>query len=463
MTEQGQQLIEETTGKKKKRQLITFRNEPLSVFNLIWDHPIPIEMSITKYCFQGCPYCFATANKRANDDIYGNEQDTTNKFIRLLQKVNGQGYNPRNFIEYCLHKKYPICFSNNVDPFMPLSEKEFKIGERVLTACLEHKQPLYIQTKEVYPNEKVKDLIIQGKDLFHVYVSLSTLDYDIAKKYDTIAVTPQQRIDRMYELSKNGVHVITALNPYVRDWIPDLDKYFKTMKEIGVRSFWCNLLHLTKKQEKVMPKKFEDAIQKADEMEQFFFEDRPIIKEIAARHGIYGHFMHDHSEDILYNGITLWNDSQVWPIDANRFLYKIRELNEEFNAPIYIEWPMVESFFQEHDVWEHIFDVGVIQSVIGSNSSQHQDIRNALGKKNKFKNIVRYIYNNPDIYKIFIAGDMYTFCLIDVDDEDEDETQYIYDDNGDLIYVFDGQGFAKDYYWDQSDEELPIPLTVEFE
>ena len=225
---EAQPSIAELTETRKAKGKITFVNTPVKVFGGLFNDPYVLDISVTKYCFQGCFFCFANINRRVNDSVVGKVEDPTDQIYNLFNKANGPGYNPNNFMEYLVHHKYPIMFSNNVDPFMPESEEQFKIGERVLTWALEFKQKLFIQTKEVYYGPKIRDLIIQGKDLFQLYVSISTLDESKAKIYETVRVTPAMRLKRIRDLADHGVDVTVALNPYVPEWQPDLVSYFET-------------------------------------------------------------------------------------------------------------------------------------------------------------------------------------------------------------------------------------------
>jgi DNA repair photolyase len=235
--EQSQNLIDETVSMAdataKLQGKVTFVNNPVKIFGILFNHAFPLDLSITKYCFQGCPFCFATANKRFKKDVIGKTEDPTDHFMRLLQKANGQGYEAQNLAEYAVRNKYPIIFSNNVDPFMPASESKFKLGERVLEACIEHKQPLFIQTKEVYYGDRVRELLIKGKDLFQVYVSLSTLDYETAKRYETVAITPDERLKRIKDLTSQGVQVVVACNPYVPEWMGNMKVFAQAVKDSG--------------------------------------------------------------------------------------------------------------------------------------------------------------------------------------------------------------------------------------
>lgn len=452
-----------TESLKKKPDKITFRKEPIQIFGHVFTHPFPLEMSLIKYCYMGCVYCFSCRNKDANEDVYGEKDDPVDKFLRLLDKANGKGYDPQNFIEYCIHHKYGIIFSNNVDPFLPGSEKKYKLGERVLKACLQYKQPLYIQTKVVYPNETVKDLLIEGKDIFHLYVTFTTLDEETAKRYDTPVVLPDERLRRVKVMTDAGVHVTAALNPYVPEWVGNVDDYFKALSEVGVKGFWWHPLHLTRKQKAATPKSFapyNEMDLAAREVDQWF-DDRPIIKKIAAKYGIRGHFINDHDPENLYNGVTLWDEEQMWPIDGNRLFQFLYKQWLEIKKPIYVEWDLVNAFYEVNDVWNKAFKVGQIQSVLAGDSSGHQAVRSSLGKINTIKNIMRFLFNNPHDHAVFLSECFYLHQLVEYSVETE-EVHAIMSESGDLTFVFDPSlEHCNELIWDQFDLNLPEPVTLE--
>lgn len=429
---------------------VTFVNNPVKVFGIVFNHAFPLDLSIIKYCFQGCPFCFATANKRFKGDVIGKKEDPLNQFFKLMEKANGQGYDPHSFMEYVVRKKMPIIFSNNVDPFLPASELQFKLGERVLTECLRQGQRLFIQTKEVYPNEKVKELLIQGKDLFQVYVSLSTLDYDTAKKYETVAVTPQQRLERIAELTKHGVQVIAALNPYVPEWV-NLKEYVAAVKDAGCSGVFAYPLHLTSAQMKVMPKRFEPFAKLANRYEQFDEEAR-IIKGLTAEAGIGFYEPYHFADNAYYKGATAWKLPDVgWPIDAHWIHAEAKKVYDEEKAPVFIHWAFVDRFFSRFPEWEAVFNINDFAGVLWTDNDSYFAVKSTLGKKNKIKNIVRFIWNNHDLQDKFMS--FFADCFVLADGDGADEIDFVTDDNGDKIWVYDPKYRAHATYWDQSDSE----------
>lgn len=457
ITESAQSLIDETLisqadAKKNTKGRVTFVNSPLKMFSILFNHAFPLDLSITKYCFQGCPFCFATANKRFVGDVIGKNEDPTDLFFRKLQKANGQGYDSSNLMEWCLANKYPIIFSNNVDPFMPASEAQFKLGEKILKACIEHKQPLFIQTKEVYYGEEVKRLLIEGKDLFQMYVSISTLEYETAKKYETVAITPDERFRRIKELTDAGMHVVVALNPYVPDWTPDLRAYFKRVKESGATGVFAYPLHLTASQKKVMPKRFAEFSVKSNRYEDFH-QDTEIMEKFAEEFDLQLYYPRRFKEveKKYYKGVTAWSEDKNWPIDAERFVQSVHKIWLEEKKPLLLQWKDCDFFYEQYKEWNHIFRVSEFDSFIATTSEGHKQVRTLLGKMNKTKNIVRMLWNNPEEFDMFLCFYLNVFQLADSEGTTDKDLDLIYDEGGDLCWVYDPTWKKDPYYWDQSD------------
>jgi DNA repair photolyase len=458
ITDSAQKLIDETTVQKGPKKnvsgRVTFVGNPLKVFGVLFNHAYPLDLSITKYCFQGCPFCFATANKRATGDVIGKNEDPTSLFIRRLQKANGQGYNPESLIEYCLRNKYPIVFSNNVDPFMPASEHQFKLGERVLEACLEFRQPLWVQTKEVYYGERVKELLIQGKDIFHLYVSISTLDYEKAKRYETVAVTPQQRLERIREMTDAGMTATVALNPYCPEWQPDLAAYFDAVKACGAKGVYTDLLHFTPNQKKVMPKRFAEFTEKSNRYMDFD-ADVKIMEKLCAERGLKLHYTRRLPDD-FYNGNALYKDEQLWPIDARKVMERVHQVWDQEKSPVLITWKDVNDYFEKFhkETWNHIFNMNEFAGVLWTDNEKFFQVKNALGPRNKMKNICRFIWNNPELQDHLFSFYTDVYQLVDSEGEEDGTPEIVTDDSDDLICVY-APGYTKDAYsFDQNDPEF---------
>jgi DNA repair photolyase len=433
-----------TEGKAKKvmrasGERITFSSGPMKMFGTLFNHPFPLELSLIKYCFQGCPFCFATANKRANDDVLGSPDDPTDMVIKRIQKANSPGYDSRNLIELCLHNKWGMVFSNNVDPFLPLSESKYHLGERILRTCLEYQQPLFIQTKEVFPNDTVRDLLIEGKHLFNMAVSISTINDDMARKYECGKVLPSTRLKRIEELTKAGMAVTSAINPYVPEWQPDLNAYFQAAKDAGCRGVYADALHFTPKQKKVVAKEMGVFANKCNQWSAFF-DDCKMMKAVAAKHDLKLYYQAKLPDD-FYGGNGL--GIATWPFDAHWFVEFMYALWEDQPGKYQITWTDVDKFYADKagDLWNAVVRMSEFAGVLWYTNDMLKLVRDTLGKENSIRNIVRFLYNNPDLYENFIIYypevKMLMTSTSEAPAEDDSDLTMVWDENDDLVYCFD--------------------------
>jgi DNA repair photolyase len=413
---------------------VTFSSGPLKMFGTLFNHPFPLELSITKMCLQGCGFCFATLNKKANKDMIGSIDDPTDAVIKKIQKAHSPGYNPHNLIELCLHHRYGMVFSNNVDPFMPESESKYKLGERILKTCLEYKQPLFIQTKEVYPNEIVKQLIIDGKDIFNVYISISTLNDETAKKYECGKILPSERIRRIQELTKAGVKVTMAMNPYVAEWQPDLKTYFKTAKEIGCTGVYTDNLHFTPKQKQELKGGIAGYKDRCNQWAEFY-EDCMIMQKLADANGIKLYHQTKLPDD-YYGG----NGARIptWPIDAHWFAEFMYGMWKENQGMYMVTWEDVDNFYKDFasDIWTSVVSISEFAGVLWYSNDTFKNVRDTLGKENSIRNVVRFLYNNPHLYNNFINYYPEVKMLLEASGKNGELEPVLDEAEGDLVYCF---------------------------
>jgi hypothetical protein len=76
-------------------------------------------------------------------------------------------------------------------------------------------------------------------------------------------------------------------------------------------------------------------------------------------------------------------------------------------------------------------------------------VRNSLGQENTLSNIVRFVYNHPDLYLAFI------FCYPDIkmlqDANEAGEFEDVRDEQGDRVCAFDGDPKYRGNTWYEQD------------
>ena len=196
-------------------------------------HPAPLEMS-GNTCTHGCAYCFANIRKESR---YAKINSAVNQLKRT---------EVRTFVDHLIQNGYPICLSNSTDPF---SATDY-INTITLAQYLKDRpNGIFWQTKGGKGVDDVIEILKEKKNQVW-YITLTTLDPDTARRVESNAPTPQERLDLMVRLRQLGYLVVIALNPLVEEWMPrkDVDTLIAFAKENGIEHFVVEQLHLNRKE-----------------------------------------------------------------------------------------------------------------------------------------------------------------------------------------------------------------------
>jgi len=187
---------------------------------------IPFAQSINPYqgCEHGCVYCYARPTHAYLDLSPGLDFET-----KLFAKPNAAELLKKELAKpgYACD---PIALGTNTDPYQPI-EREWKVTRsiiEVLSAC-EH--PFSIVTKSALV-ERDLDLIapMAAKNMARVYVSITSLDRELARTLEPRAAAPHRRLQTVKALSDAGVPVGVMVAPL----IPQLnDRDLEAILEAG--------------------------------------------------------------------------------------------------------------------------------------------------------------------------------------------------------------------------------------
>lgn len=172
---------------------------------------IPFRYSLNPYrgCVHACAYCYARP---------GHEYLGFNAGLDFETKIVVKREAPKLFREFLSNKKWrpePITFSGVTDCYQP-AEREFRLTRQCLEIALECRQPVSIITKNALV---LRDLeIIQrlaADNLVHVYLSITTLDAELARDLEPRTSVPSARLRAVRELSQMGVPVGVMTAPLI--------------------------------------------------------------------------------------------------------------------------------------------------------------------------------------------------------------------------------------------------------
>jgi DNA repair photolyase len=172
---------------------------------------VPFDRSINPYrgCEHGCIYCFARPT-HAYLGLSPGLDFETRIFSKpeapelLRAELAKPGYRPA-----------VIALGANTDPYQPV-ERELRITRRLLEVLLEHEHPASVVTKSHLVLRDLDLLVpMAQRGLASVFVSVTTLDADLARRMEPRAATPELRLDAIRRLAAAAVPVGVLASPMI--------------------------------------------------------------------------------------------------------------------------------------------------------------------------------------------------------------------------------------------------------
>jgi DNA repair photolyase len=172
---------------------------------------ISFDRSINPYrgCEHGCVYCFARPT-HAYMGLSPGLDFESKLFVKdgaaalLERELAAPNYRPRT-----------IALGSNTDPYQPI-ERQYRVTRSILEVLARANHPVGIVTKS---NLVLRDLDIlapmAAKGLAKVYVSVTTLDKDIARRMEPRAPVPGRRLEAIERLAQAGVPAGVMVAPIV--------------------------------------------------------------------------------------------------------------------------------------------------------------------------------------------------------------------------------------------------------
>src|SRR3954447_23510323 len=177
---------------------------------------VPFTFSINPYrgCEHGCIYCYARPSHAYLELSPGLDFET-----RLFAKVNAAEL-LRTELSKPGYRCESITLGANTDPYQPI-ERQWQVTRQILEVLAACDHPVTLVTKSALI-ERDLDLLgpMAAKNLVRVFVSIGTLDRELARKLEPRAASPQRRLDVLKALKNAGVPcgvMVAALIPALND------------------------------------------------------------------------------------------------------------------------------------------------------------------------------------------------------------------------------------------------------
>ncbi len=202
---------------------------------------VPFELAINPYrgCEHGCSYCYARPGHGYLGLSPGLDFET-----RLFAKANAAECLAAELASPA-HRCSPINIGSATDAYQPV-EREQRITRAVLQVLADCAHPLSIVTKSALVERDIDLLAPMGRaGLAAVYVSITTLDPVLARRWEPRAAAPWRRLETVRRLSEAGIPVgvsISPLVPFINE--PELERILAAAREAGAAHAFYTVLRL---------------------------------------------------------------------------------------------------------------------------------------------------------------------------------------------------------------------------
>jgi DNA repair photolyase len=190
-------------------------------------------------CEHGCIYCDARPTHAYLDLSPGIDFET-----KLYAKPDAADL-LRAEISKPGYRCDPIALGTNTDPYQPI-EREWKITRSILEVLAAHEHPFTIVTKSALVERDI-DIIapMAAKRMARVFLSITTLDRELARRMEPRAAAPHRRLQALSTLSAARIPVgvmVAPIIPQLND--RDLEAILEAAASSGAQSAGWVLLRL---------------------------------------------------------------------------------------------------------------------------------------------------------------------------------------------------------------------------
>ena len=202
---------------------------------------IPFAQSINPYqgCEHGCIYCYARPSHAYMGLSPGLDFET-----RIYAKVNAAEL-LRKELSRPGYRCDIVAIGSNTDPYQPV-ERDLYITRGVLEVLREFCHPVGIVTKSALVERDIQVLApMAAEGLAEVFVSIATLDADIARQLEPRAAAPFRRVETLRRLVEAGIPCgvfVAPVIPFLND--KDIERILDRAAGAGVTRAGYQLLRL---------------------------------------------------------------------------------------------------------------------------------------------------------------------------------------------------------------------------
>jgi DNA repair photolyase len=201
---------------------------------------ISFDLSVNPYrgCEHGCIYCFARPTHSYLDFSPGLDFET-----QIIAK--------RNIAELLRHElgapRYVpklINIGSNTDCYQPV-ERDLRLTRAVIEVLRDARHPFSLITKSSGV-ERDLDLLapLAAQNLCAVYITVTTLDAQLARCLEPRAAAPHRRLRTIRTLAEAGVPVGVSVAPQIPFLNEDMEQVLQAARDAGAQSAFYTVLRL---------------------------------------------------------------------------------------------------------------------------------------------------------------------------------------------------------------------------
>jgi DNA repair photolyase len=201
---------------------------------------IHFDRSINPYrgCEHGCIYCYARPTHSYLNMSPGLDFETKiiakrNCVELLRQEMGRKAYVPQL-----------IAIGTATDCYQPV-ERELRLTRGLIEVMHETNHPFALVTKSSGVERDI-DLIapMAAKGLAAVYVTITTLDADLARKLEPRAAAPHRRLRTLKTLAEHGIPCGVSLAPQIPFLNEDMEQVLEAAWDAGAREAFYHVIRL---------------------------------------------------------------------------------------------------------------------------------------------------------------------------------------------------------------------------
>jgi DNA repair photolyase len=202
---------------------------------------VAFDLSINPYrgCEHGCIYCFARPTHSYLNLSPGLDFET-----RIVAKVNA-AERVREALSSPRYEPLPLNIGSVTDAYQPV-ERKLRITRSVIEVLAECRHPFSVITKSSGV-ERDLDLIapMAAQGMAAVYVSITTLDPQLARIMEPRAAAPHRRLKVIERLSQAGVPVgvsVSPVIPFINE--PEIERVMEAAAAAGASAGFSIIVRL---------------------------------------------------------------------------------------------------------------------------------------------------------------------------------------------------------------------------